>query len=263
MWKEPPKASTDVTSRDTPASPGPADSAPQGVGSRPPRVGVRIIRPDGSVRDVTVAGHFREEHLCSLVDDELCRLQNRESLVLHLYQPDGELTHSLRSRWQDGLSDDRRVFVREVLGPTQSRRHLAQQLEHIRERIVAGERINLAIRSPQVAAAAREDLRELLLVSQRFDEAPLNVWVHGDEEQQKQILGELETAGLVRLRDCEEFVANQRERRWKIPWIDFEPIRPVKKTRKRRSRKEVSTEQAVTDWIRRVEEDREQSHHSS
>jgi hypothetical protein len=260
MWKQPPKITSDTSSDDVPIHVPSTESESRDDAARPPRVGVRIIRPDGSVRDVTVAGHFREEHLCSLVDDELCRLKDRESLILHLYQPDGELTHSLRSRWQEGLSDNRRVFVREVLGPTRDPRQLSGQLEQIRQRIAAGERINLAIRSPHVAAAARDELRELLLISQRFDDALLNVWVHGDDDHQRRILSELEAVGLVRLRDCEQFVAGQPDRRWKMPWVDFEPLRHAKKTR-RRKRKHISSEQAVSDWIRRVEEDREQSHH--
>ncbi len=89
---------------------------------------MRIIRPDGSSRDVAVAGHFREEHLCSLVDDELCHLQSGETLTLHLFHPDGELAHSLRNRWQEGLSDNRQVFVREVLGPNDDPREISSQL---------------------------------------------------------------------------------------------------------------------------------------
>ena len=115
MWKKPPDS--------TPRQAQPAcDTASvcfiRRIGYRRiDRVRVRIIRPDGSYRDVTVAGHFREEHLCSLVDDELCHLDTGETLTLHLFHPDGNLTQSLRNRWQEGLSDNRRVFMREVLGP--------------------------------------------------------------------------------------------------------------------------------------------------
>lgn len=110
MWKQPPKVSSDSSADNAPIHAPSTESVEGPEAGRPRRVGVRIIRPDGSVRDVTVAGHFREEHLCSLVDDELCRIKGSESLVLHLFEPDGELIHSLRSRWQEGLSDNRRVF---------------------------------------------------------------------------------------------------------------------------------------------------------
>ncbi|MHB8862514.1 MAG: hypothetical protein ACYC6N_08925, partial [Pirellulaceae bacterium] len=209
MWK---KSLEDTSGqREQPAAPS-SSASPSGsdIGESH-RVRVRIIRPDGSHRDVTVAGHFREEHLCSLVDDELCHLKTGETLVLHLFHPDGTLTHSLRSRWQEGLSDNRRVFMREVLGPNDDARELKTQLRHIRQRMASGEKVNLAIRSPKVAEAAREELRKLLLISQRFDEALLNVWVHGSEDQQREIVGHLEGSGMIRLEDYEQFVSKHRE----------------------------------------------------
>lgn len=223
------------------------------------RVKVRIIRPDGSSRDVAVAGHFREEHLCSLVDNELCQLETGETLIVHLYQPDGDLTRSLRNRWQEGLSDNRQVFVREVLGPNEDAEQLDVQLRQIRERMASGEKINLAIRSPKVARAASEHLRNLLLISQRSDNNPLSVWVHGTEAQQRAILGRLAESGVVLRDDYEQFAATHRERRWKGPWLDF-PIKPTvaaKKPAKKRPAKVFSPQEAVSRWIKKVEEDRE------
>ena len=260
MWKQSPDTPSEMAGRNVPLhSPGTAPST-HAEEELPVRVRVRIIRPDGSARDVVVAGHFREEHLCSLVDDELCQLQEKETLVLHLFHPDEKLAQSLRNRWQEGMSDNRQVFVREVLGPTNNPRQVTAQLQQIRQRMASGERVHLAIRSPRVAEAARDELRKLLLISQRFDEALLNVWVHGDDEQQREILVHLEQAGMVRVRDFEQFVANHPEQKWRAPWLDFEPLRRAKKP-KRHHRKHVSSEEAVSDWIRRVEEDREHTHH--
>jgi len=256
MWKEPSDASalpSDAT------SPVPAPISGADV-DRPQQVKVRIERPDGTARDVVVAGHFREEHLCSLVDDELCRLDNGESLVLHLFHADEELTQSLRNRWQEGISDNRHVRVREVLGAGDSRQQLAAQLRRIRERIAAGERINLAIRSPRVAKVAREQLRKLLLVSQQFEEALLRLWVHGDEQEQREIMEHLEEAGLVLARDYRQFVEEHPDHRWRAPWLDVEEPRKPKKT-KRRQQKLKSAGDAVSEWIRRVEEGREHPHH--
>jgi hypothetical protein len=261
MWKQSDDTSSDMTDPSTPLN---SDSSPehrQTEGNGPSRVKVRIIRPDGTTRDVVVGGHFREEHLCSLVDDELCQLTDGESLIVHLYRPDGELTGSLRNRWEEGLSDNRHVFVREVLGPTNNARQLASQLHHIRRRMASGERVNLAIRSSRIAEAAREELRKLLLISQRFDEALLNVWVHGDDEQQRAILGKLEGVGLVRLRDYEQFVADHPEQKWRAPWLETERVRHRRKRPKRPERKLVSSQEAVSEWIRRVEEDREHPQH--
>jgi hypothetical protein len=261
MWKESPdnpqgKSHRHATPQSSSSS---GSSSGSDIGSAH-RVLVRIIRPDGSSRDVTVAGHFREEHLCSLVDDELCHLQSGETLTLHLFHPDGELAQSLRNRWQEGLSDNRQVFVREVLGPNDDPREIATQLRQIRRRMATGEKVNLAIRSPQVAEAAREELRKLLVISQKFDDALLSVWVHGDEQQQRAIVGRLEDAGMVRLQDYEQFLSQQRERRWKGPWIDFELKHVVKKPKKRSAKKETS-EEAVSRWIKKVEEDRERTQH--
>lgn len=257
MWKESSDASS--SNPESATSDSNVSSSSDIDDDRPQRVKVRIIRPDGSSRDVAVAGHFREEHLCSLVDDELCRLDDGDSLVLHLFRPDDQLTASLRNRWQEGMSDNRHVFVREVLGPNNDRQQLAAQLQRIRERMAAGERINLAIRSPRVAKVARQQLRKLLLISQQFEESLLNLWVHGDEDEQQQILGHLEGAGMVRARDYHEFVDKHSDQRWRAPWIDVEVARPKKKT-KRRQRKHKSSGDAVTEWIKRVEEDREHPH---
>lgn len=260
MWKEPSDASSSSPTPTTAIPPATSDS-PSGVNEdRPHRVKVRITRPDGTSRDVAIAGHFREEHLCSLVDDELCRLDDGESLVLHLFHPDDQLTHSLQNRWQEGMSDNRHVFVREVLGPNNDRQQLATQLRRIKERMASGERINLAIRSPRVAKVARDQLRKLLLVSQQFEESLLNLWVHGDEEQQQKILGHLEGAGLVRTQDYEQFVAKHSDRRWRAPWIDVE-LGSGKTKHKRRHRKSKTSGDAVTEWIKRVEEEREHPHH--
>ena len=207
---------------------------------------------------MNVAGHFREEHLCSLVDDELCRLDDGESLILHLFHPDEELTHSLRKRWHEEMSDNRLVSVREVLGPNNDPRQVATQLVRIKERMAQGERINLAIRSPRVAKAARDELRKLLLISQQFEESLLNVWVHGDEDQQQRILGHLEGAGMVRARDYGEFIQRHSDRRWRAPWIDTEPPKHAKKPKRQRPKIQ-SSQEAVAEWIKRVEEGREHS----
>ncbi len=97
------------------------------------RVRVRIIRPDGSSRDTTVSGHFREEHLCTLIDNELCQLETGETLIVHLYEADAGLTQSLRDRWREGMSDSRQLFVREVLGPNEDPEQLGAQLRQIRQ----------------------------------------------------------------------------------------------------------------------------------
>ena len=256
MWKESSDASSHLSDATTPVRV-PA-SAPQPPATSSSRVRVRIIRPDGSSRDVNVAGHFREEHLCSLVDDELCRLDDGESLILHLFHPDEELTHSLKKRWHEEMSDNRLVSVREVLGPNNDPRQVATQLDRIKERMAQGERINLAIRSPRVAKAARDELRRLLLISQQFEESLLNVWVHGDEDQQQRILGHLEGAGMVRARDCGEFIQRHSDRRWRAPWIDTERAKHVKKPKRQRPKIQ-SSQEAVAEWIKRVEEGREHS----
>ena len=126
-----------------------------------------------------MAGHFREEHLCSLVDDELCHLQSGETLTLHLFHPDGELASSLRNRWQEGLSDNRQVFVCEVLGPNDDPREIAIGA-------APGSSADGVGREGEpghsFAAGGRDRARriaELLVISQKFDEALLSVWVHG------------------------------------------------------------------------------------
>ncbi len=255
MWKESSDASSSSPDSAVPIPPASAMSDSEVAKDHPARVKVKIVRPDGSSRDVMIAGHFREEHLCSLVDDELCRLDDGESLVLHLFHPDDDLTGSLRNRWQAGMSDNRHVFVREVLGPNNDRQQLATQLRHIKRRMAAGERINLAIRSPRVAKVARQQLRKLLLISQQFEESLLNLWVHGDEDEQQEILGHLESAGMVLARDFQRFIEQHSDQRWRAPWIDVE-LSHAKKL-KRRQRKSKSPDEAVTEWIKRVEEGRE------
>ena len=116
---------------------------------RPPLpVQVMLLRPDGTTRSFTVSGHFREEHLCTKLDDELCRIENGEKLVVHLYSADDDLVRSLRDRWAEGLSDNRKLRIREILGPTDDPRELQKQIQRIRSRLDQGERIHLAIRSP-------------------------------------------------------------------------------------------------------------------
>ena len=268
MWKEPTETSPnpDTATSDSAATSS-SDTSPSGTSSsgidadRPQSVKVRLIRPDGSARDVVVTGHFREEHLCSLVDDELCRLDDGDSLVLHLFRPDDELTASLRNRWQEGMSDNRQVHVREVLGPNNDRQQLAAQLQSIRERMANGERVHLAIRSPRVAKVARQQLRKLLLISQQFEESLLNLWVHGSEAQQQEILGHLEAAGMVRERDYHKYAAEHTDHRWRAPWIDIDVTEQKRKKVKRRSSKHKTSDEAVTEWIKRVEEGRDHSHH--
>lgn len=266
MWKKPSeedssqwrqqvaqgKTTTAVTSDSTPESS--SESLPDIAKTL--RVKVRIIRPDGTSRDTAVAGHFREEHLCSLIDNELCQLETGETLIVHLYEPDSELTQSLRDRWREGMSDNRQVFVREVLGPNDDPHQLSAQLRQIRHRLAAGEKINLAIRSPKIARAASKYIRKLLLVSQQSDDNLLSVWVHGNESQQRSILKRLAEAGVVLRDDYERFATQHRERRWKGPWIDF-PIKPVAKKPKKPAHKVVSPQEAVSRWIKKVEEDRE------
>lgn len=224
------------------------------------RVMVRIIRPDRTYRDVVVAGHFREEHLCSLVDDELCRLGDEESLIVHLFHVDSDLSRSLRDRWDEGLSDNRRVFVREVLGPTDDPGQIAVQLRHISHRLTLGERVNLAIRSPEVAEVARGQLRKLLLVSQRSETPRLHVWVHGDEDLQDRILEHLESIGVVRERDYQHFVQNHPEQRWRAPWLGVEPAHAAIKSKRRHRHTHRSADDSVKQWIRRVEQQREDRH---
>ena len=84
------------------------------------------------------------------------------------------------------------------LGLTEDPSQIAVQLRHISHRLALGERVNLAIRSPEVAEVARRQLRKLLLVSQRSENPRLHVWVHGDEDLQDRILEHLESIGVVR-----------------------------------------------------------------
>lgn len=260
MWNEPADTSPSDPDPARPVSPETSTSSSGIRKNRPKRVRVRIIRPDGSSREEEVAGYFREEHLCSMVDDELCRLDDNESLILHLFDPDRHLIRSLRNRWREELSDNRHVFVREVLGPTTSREQLVRQLQKIQERMTAGERVNLAIRSPQVAKVARRHLRKMLLISQEFEESLLNLWVFGNETQQREILDHLGDAGMVRVRDYEQVSKRQTDQRWHGPWIDLD-ARQEKKQAHRHQHKRKTSYEAVSEWIKRVEADREHPSH--
>ena len=97
-------------------------------------------------------------------------------------------------------------------------------------------------------------------LSQRFEEALLSVWVHGDEQQQREILGQLSDVGMVRQQDFEQFVSDHRERRWKGPWVDFQLKHAAQKPKKPVPKK-VTSGEAVSRWIRKVEEDREHTQH--
>lgn len=253
------KTTTDNSSRTTERSSSAPEEAKRNGIKLSSAVKVQIIRPNGTVRDFEVSGHFREEHLCSLVDEELCRLDSDQSLIMHLYHSNPDLTRSLRNRWQEGLTDNRRVFVREVLGPTDSLRHLDQQLNDIDRRISSGEKVHLAIRSPIVALAARNKLRTLLLSDQQVDGSRLNVWVFGSEEKQKEILDHLGDAGMVRARDSSRFVEQHPESRWRIPWVNQDHRRHPPEPPRPHSRHIRTPQEAVAEWIRRVEESRELS----
>jgi hypothetical protein len=226
-------------------------------------INVQVIRPDGSTRDIRIAGHFREEHLCSVVDEELCRLESHQNLIVHIYHTNAEFADSLRSRWREGLTDNRRVFVREVLGPSDSLRDLDQQLDDINRRISLGEKVNLAIRSPIVAVAARERLRKLLLSDQQLDGSRLNVWVFGSEEKQQEILEHLGSAGMVRARDSSKFVEQHPEQRWRMPWVQQEHRRHPPEPPQPHIKHIRTPQEAVAEWIRRVEESRELSEEHS
>ena len=259
MWKNTPDTSSDTTDPTAPVPSSASSQSSLSSGSNSGQVRIRIIRPNGTSRDVIVAGHFREEHLCSLVDDELCQLDDDEALILHLFDPDLSLTQSLRNRWREGMSDNRHVFVREVLGPSDDPGQVKSQLKQVRQRMASGERVNLAIRSPRIAEAARNQLRKLLLISQRFDESLLNVWVHGSDAQQRRILGKLEDVGMVRIEDYEQFIERHPETKWRAPWLATDSRWHGQKQKQHRRRKQKSSKEAVSDWIKRVEEDRE--HH--
>jgi hypothetical protein len=220
---------------------------------------VQLIRPDGTVREIQITGHFPEEHLCSVVDDELCRLDSQENLIVHLYHANTDFTRSLRGRWREGLTDNRRVFVREVLGPSDSLHDLDKQLEDIHRRISLGEKVNLAIRSPIVAMAARRRLRQLLLSDQQLDGSRLNVWVFGTEDKQREILQHLGDAGMVRARDSSEFVQRHPEQRWRIPWVKQHHYRHPPEKPHPHATHIRTPQEAVAEWIRRVEESRELS----
>ena len=218
---------------------------------------VRLTRPDGSQRDIKVAGHFREEHLCSLVDDELCQLEPGETLVVHLYHTDQDLTQSLRSRWDEGLSDNRQIFMREVLGAGGNTQQLARQLRDIGERMASGEKVSIAIRSPKVAKTVSRQLRKLQLLSQQSERLQLQVWVDGDNDKQQEILSQLAGQGMVRNKDFEEYRNRHPGWTWKAPWRKPEAAKPTKKKKPHRGHR--SSEDAVTAWIKKVEAKRDRS----
>ncbi len=222
------------------------NGSPTMVGA-PKTVGVEISRPDGTTRVVQAAGFFREEYLCALLDEELCRLPSGQKLVVHLFHPDESLVRSLRDRWRDGLSDNRKIRIREVLGPNDDPDELAVQLERIAKRLEEGERIHLAIRSPRVARYASSRIRRILLQSQRGLVGRLRVSVYGTEEVQRAIMEHME--GMVRIQDYERIFGE-------APWVDEADDFASQQRRKRRRTERRSAEQAVREWIRRVERDR-------
>jgi hypothetical protein len=252
MWNE----SQDTRFRDGSSSPtsGQPETRPAAAKRTNNTVIVRLTRPDGSTRDIKVAGHFREEHLCSLVDDELCQLELGETLVVHLFQTDPDLAQSLRSRWDEGLSDNRPIFMREVLGPDGNTQQLARQLHDIHQRMASGEKVSIAIRSPKVAKSVRRQLRKLLLLSQQSDRLQLQVWVDGNKDQQQEILSQLAGQGMVRIKDYEEYRERHPGWTWKAPWRKPEPSKP---TKKRKHRPHRTAEDAVTAWIKKVEAKRD------
>ncbi len=214
---------------------------------------VLITRPDGSTREAVVSGHFREEHLCALVDKELSEVANGETLVVHLYQPDRRLGRSLRERWQEGLMDDRELTVREVLAPNDNPVELNQQLQDIQRRIAKGERINLAIRSPHVAESVGHKLRSMLLKSQESLNGGISLWVFGSEQEQADIMRYLD--GMARLQDLPKTERERWHRDFWGPWREgVEAGRFA--VSKKHVRKKRSTRQAVDRWIQRVERKR-------
>lgn len=215
----------------------------------PATVRVQILRPDGTSREVKASGFFREEYLCALLDEELCRLPSGQKLTVHLLHPDESLVRSLRDRWREGLSDNRRIRIREVLGPNDDPDELAIQLQRIEARLEQGERIHLALRSPRIARYASHRLRRILLQSQRGLVGRLRLSVYGTEEVQRAIMEHME--GMVRIQDYERVFGD-------LPWID-EPNSSSKQRRKRQRAGGRTSEQAVRDWIRRVERDRGES----
>ena len=255
MWNE----SQEPRFREAPT---PSSASSESQPARPRRgnngVLVRLTRPDGSTRDIRVAGHFREEHLCSLVDDELCQLELGETLVVHLFQTDSDLTESLRTRWHEGLSDNRQIFMREVLGPDGDIQQLARQLRDIGQRIANGEKVSVAIRSPQVAKSARRQLRKLLLMSQQSDRLQLQVWVDGSQDEKLKILSELAGQGMVRIKDYEEYRERHPGWTWKAPWRKSETPKAGRKKKPHRPHR--TAEEAVSAWIKKVEAKREHHH---
>ncbi len=216
----------------------------------PPPVKVGIVRPNGSTREVTAAGFFREEYLCALLDEELCQLPDEEKLIVHLFHPDEALVQSLRDRWREGLSDNRRVRIREVLGPNDNPQELAVQLQRIEQRLLQGEKIHLAIRSPRVARMASGSIRRILLMSQHGDLGGLKVSVYGSEEIQRAIMEHME--GMVRAQDFDRLLEAGV-----VPGVSAKLPKSSRTRGRRKTRKShLTPQEAVKAWIRRVEKDR-------
>jgi hypothetical protein len=230
----------------------PSDS-PANAGAEPSQIApVRILitRPDGSSREVVVSGHFREEHLSALVDEEVSQMKSGATLTVHLFTPDRKLVRSLRERWLEGLSDDRHLNIQEVLAPNGNPAELKWQLRDIQQRISAGERVHLAIRSPEIARTAAGRLRTLLLSSQKSRNGGISLWVFGDDAEQREIMEQLD--GMVRVVDLSD---SEREK-WRHalwgPWKEAktEGATPVEKPA--HAHKSGTTSQAVDRWIKKV-----------
>ncbi len=239
------------TSGDTEPRSQPAPPTGRASSRKPPRpVRVAIIRPDGSTREVTASGFFREEYLCALLDEELCGLPNDEKLTVHLFHPDEQLVESLRARWREGLSDNRRVRIREVLGPNDNPQELAVQLERIEKRLQKGEKIHLAIRSPRVAKMASASIRRILLSSQHGHLAKLRVSVYGSEEIQRAIMEHME--GMVRVQDYDRLLDAGI-----VASVSSRMTRQRRRRRRREDARHLTPQEAVKRWIRKVEKDRD------
>lgn len=231
-----------------------ASDVPASTSSRraPPSVKVIISRPDGSTRELIASGFFREEYLCAMLDEELCNLSSDLQLIVHLIEPDKKIVRSLRERWRGGLSDNRRVRIREILGPNDDPDELSVQLAHIETRLKKGDKIHLAIRSPRIARFASGKLRRILLKSQHGELSSLRVSVYGTEEIQRAIMEHME--GMVRAQDYELL----EEAGVTYQFAGRLPKRPKHRRRKsRRRHRDLSSHQEVKNWIRKVERNRE------
>lgn len=210
--------------------------------TRPVRV--TLTRPDGTQRELSINGHFREELLCSVIEEEIRERQSPKPIVVRLQKPDPRLVSSLRRRWREGLSDEQPLAVQEVLGPSGDAQQIVIQLLDVRERIRTGEEVCLAIRSSKVARYASPILTKMLKSSQRSEAGQFSLFVHGSREEQLEIMQYL--PGLARVRDLQD------SSRWKGPYIMEET---TSKRRGKRRKSQVS-EKSVDAWIRRVEKRR-------